>query len=87
MLYVLFGYCVYDTYRVTLVVADHAWLDFDLDVPSSCLATQPVLPISQLPLQNFADNGTSKFESTQPRSASTSVILYSAVQIKVVKVE
>ena len=33
-------------YRVTLVVADLGWVDFDLDVPPNCLAAQPVLPNS-----------------------------------------
>ena len=52
--------------RVTLVVAYLGWVDFDLDVPLFCLATQPVLPNSHWPKQNWTDGGTSKFMSTQP---------------------
>ena len=62
-------------YRVTLVVADLGWVDFDSDVPSSCPAAQPVLPNPHWPQQNRADIGTSKYKSTQPRSATTSVTL------------
>ena len=31
-------------YRVTLVVADLGWVDFDLDVQTSCPVAQPILP-------------------------------------------
>ena len=51
-------------------------VDFGLDVPSSCLAAQPVLPVSYLPKQIQADRGTLKFLSTQHRLATTSVTLY-----------
>ena len=44
--------------RVTLVVAYLGWVDFDLDVPLFCLATQPVLPNSHWPKQNWTDGGT-----------------------------
>ena len=54
-------------YRVTLVVAYLGCVYLDLDVPSPCPHTQPVLPNSHLPNQNPADSGTSKFKSTQPR--------------------
>ena len=34
------------------VVADLGWVDLDLDVPSSCLAAQPLLPNFQQPKLN-----------------------------------
>ena len=64
---------------MTLVVADLGWVDFDSDVPSSCPAAQPVLPNPHWPQQNRADIGTSKYKSTQPRSATTSVTLYNYI--------
>ena len=66
-----------------MVVADLGWVDFDSDVPSSCPAAQPVLPNPHWPQQNRADIGTSKYKSTQPRSATTSVthIIYIAITI------
>ena len=67
-------------YKATLVVTDPGWVDLDFYVPSSCLAALPVLPISQLPQQNWADIGTSKFMSTQPRSATSSVTLYISIE-------
>ena len=45
-------------YRVTAVVTHLGCVDFDSDVPSSCLAAQPVLPKSHLSKQNQAANGT-----------------------------
>ena len=65
-----------DNYRVTLVVADLGWVDFDFYVPSSCIAALPVLLNSLLPQQNWADSKITKFKSTQPRSTTTSVTLY-----------
>lgn len=55
------------------------WVDFNSNVPSSCLAAQPVLPNSpnsHLPKQNQADNGTWQNKSTQPRFTTTSVTPY-----------
>ena len=40
-------------YRVTLMFADLGCVDFNLDVPSSCIAAMPVLPISKLPKQKW----------------------------------
>ena len=54
----------YELYRVTLVVSDLGWVDFDFYVPSSCLAALPVLPNSQLPKQNWASMGYQN--SSQP---------------------
>ena len=39
---------------VTLVVAHLDWVDFGLEVPSSCHIAQTVLPNSHLPKQNGA---------------------------------
>ena len=50
---------IYSIYRVTLVVADLGWVDFDSDIPSSSPAAQPVLPNPHWPQQNQADIGTS----------------------------
>ena len=66
-------------YRVTLVVVDLGWVDFDSDVPSSCPAAQPVLPNPHWPKQNQADIGTSKYKSTKTWSTTTSVTLYNNV--------
>ena len=66
-------------HRVTLVVTDLIWVDFYLNVPSSCLSAQPVLPHFQLPQKNWADSGTSEFKSTQPRSFTTRVTLYACI--------
>ena len=66
---------IFYVYRATLVVVDLGWVDFDSDVPSSCPAAQPVLPNPHWPQQNREDIGTSKYKSTQPRSATTSVTL------------
>ena len=41
-------------YMVTLVVADLGWVDFDLDVPSTCPTDQLILPNTRLPKQNRA---------------------------------
>ena len=77
---IIIGFCDYHilipSYRVTLMVTDLGWVDFDIYVPSSCLATLPALPNSLLPQHNLADSGISKIKSTQPRSATTSVALY-----------
>ena len=36
-------------YRVTMVVGDMGWVDFDWDVPPGCLGARPILPNSHLP--------------------------------------
>ena len=46
-----------DNYRLTLVVADLSWVDFDLGVSASCPVARPILPNTHLPKQNQADNG------------------------------
>ena len=43
------------------------------DVPPSCSAAQPVLPVSHQPSQNQAEGGT---KSTQPRFARRCITLY-----------
>ena len=35
----------------------HGWVDFDLDVPPFCRATQPIQPYSHLPMQNWPNIG------------------------------
>ena len=64
---------IFFIYRVTVVIAKLDWVDFD--VPSLCLTTKPILPNSNLPQQMLAESGTSRFKSTQPRLATTSVSL------------
>ena len=54
-------------YRVTMVVADLGWIDFDLDVPSSvilfgCPTTAAKLPAAQAVLGRQWDN---KFQVSQ----------------------
>ena len=48
------------TYRVSLLLVCLGWVDFDLGVPPSCPAAQPLLPNSHQPRQNWADSGTLK---------------------------
>ena len=43
-------------------MVDLGWVDFDLDVPSSCLALEPILPTFQLPKQNGAGSGMPQFK-------------------------
>ena len=45
-------------YRVSHLPVDLGWVDFDLGVPPSCPAGQPLLPNSHQPRQNVADSGT-----------------------------
>ena len=40
------------------MVVNLGWADMDLDVPPSCLVTQPSLPNYHLPGQSWADSGT-----------------------------
>ena len=49
-------------YRVTHLLANLGWADFDLDVPPSCPAAHPLLPNSHQPEQNQADSGTVKIQ-------------------------
>ena len=66
---VIFGYCdkslivtvLTYNYRVTRVVANLGWVDFDLDVPPSRPVAQPILPNSHLPKHKWADSGMTKF--------------------------
>ena len=52
-------------YTVCRVVSYLGWVDFDLDVPPSCPAAQPILPNSHLPKQSLA--GMSKLKVNPTR--------------------
>ena len=54
-------------YRVShlLIVIDLVWVDFDLGAPPSCPASQPLLPNSHQPRQNWADSATLKIQVNQ----------------------
>ena len=49
-------------YRVFHLLMHLGWVDFDLGVPPSCPAAQPLLPRSHQPRQNCADSGTLKIK-------------------------
>ena len=52
-----------DRYRVPhllILLVDQGWDDFDLGIPPSCPAAQPLLQNIHLPKQNRTDSGTSK---------------------------
>ena len=51
-------------YRVTLVVSDSdmGWVDLNVHVPLSCLATKPLLPNSHQSRHIWADCGTFKIQ-------------------------
>ena len=58
-------------YRVTHLLANLGWVDFDLgnfDVPPSCTAVQQVLLISHRHRQNQAEGGTAKISLPNPGS-------------------
>ena len=48
--------------RVIHLLVDLGWIYFDLGVPLSCPAAQPLLPNFHLPKQNLADGGTTKIK-------------------------
>ena len=50
------GKIVSCVYRVIHLVVDLGWVDFDLAVPPSCPSTQPFLPNSYQPRQNWTDS-------------------------------
>ena len=53
---------VSDVYMVSHLLVHLGWVDFDLGVPPSCQAAQPLLPNSLQPTQNLADNPTQVHE-------------------------
>ena len=52
-------------YRVSHLLIDLVWVDFDLGAPPSCPASQPLLPNSHQPRQNWADSATLKIQVNQ----------------------
>ena len=57
-------------YRVSHLLMDLGWVDFDLGVPPSLPAAQPLLPNSHQTRQNWADRGTLKFQVNTTQSTS-----------------
>ena len=55
-------------YRVSHLLVDLGWVYFDLGVPPSCPAAEPLLPNSHQPRQNWADGGTLKIEVNRTQS-------------------
>ena len=49
-------------------VVDLGLVEFDLSVPPSCTAAQPLLPSSHWPRHNWADNGTFKLQFNPTQS-------------------
>ena len=52
-------------YRVSHLVIDLGWVDFDMSFPPFCSAAKPLLPNSHQPRQNWADSGTITIEVNQ----------------------
>ena len=46
------------------------WVDFDLGVTPSCPSTEPLLPNSRQPRQNWAEGGTLKIQVNPTQSTS-----------------
>ena len=57
-------------YRVSHLLMDLGWVDFDLGVPLTCPATQPLLPNSHHPKPNRADSGRPKIKFNPTQSTS-----------------
>ena len=57
-------------YRVSHLLMDLGLVDFDLGVPPSCPAAQPLLPNSHQPKQIRADSGTLKILVNPTQSTS-----------------
>ena len=64
------------TYRVPHLLLDLGWVDFDLGVPPSCPAAQPLLPNSHQPRQSRADSGTLEIRVNKIQSPLTWDTLY-----------
>ena len=61
------------------MVTDLGWIDFDLDVPSSCLTAQPLSQFCQTSIGRRKIEHTVEhrnLKSTQTRFVTTSVTLY-----------
>ena len=63
-------------YRVSHVLVDQGWVDFDLGVPPFCPAPQTHLPNSHQPRQNWADSGTLKIQVNPTQSSRIWDTLY-----------
>ena len=62
--------------RVSHLLVDLGCVDFDLVVPSSCPAAQPILPHFHIPRQNWADSGTLTIQFNPTQSTSRWDTLY-----------
>ena len=58
-------------YRVFHLLVHLGGVDFDLGVPSSCPAAQPLLPNSHQPKQSRADSGTLEIQVNKTQSPLT----------------
>ena len=52
-------------FRVSRLLVELGWFDFDLDFPPPCPAAQQLLPNSHKLRQNWAENGTLKIQVKQ----------------------
>ena len=62
-------------YRLSHLLMDLGWVDFDLGVPPSCPAAQPLLPNYHQPKQSYIDSGTLKNQVNPTLSRSRWVTL------------
>ena len=57
-------------YRVSHLLVDLGWVDFDLGVPPSCPTAQPLLPNSHQPRENWSGSETLKIQVNPNQSTS-----------------
>ena len=65
-------------YRVSHLLIDLVWVDFDLGAPPSCPSAQPLLPNSHQPRHNLADSGTLKIKVNPTQFSSRCNTLYTS---------
>ena len=58
-------------YRLSHLLMDLGWVDFDLGVPPSCPAAQPLLPNYHQPKQSLANSGTLSIQVNKTQSQLT----------------
>ena len=66
-------------YRVSHMLVDPGWFDFDLGVPPSRPAAQSLLPNSHQDRQYWGDSGTLKFQFNPTQFTSRWDTLYAGV--------
>ena len=68
-------------YRMSHLLVNLGLLDFDLGVPQSCPAAQPLLPNSHQPRQNRADSAALKIQINPTQSTSRCDTLYTVPSV------